>query len=45
MKSLDLNAYGVEEMNEEEMLEENGGFILILYIRGLMDPQYPVTYA
>ena len=25
MKTLDLNAYGVEEMNQQEMGESNGG--------------------
>lgn len=25
MKSLDINAYGVKEMNKQEMVETNGG--------------------
>jgi lactobin A/cerein 7B family class IIb bacteriocin len=25
MKNLDLNAYGVEEMNQQEMIDTNGG--------------------
>jgi len=28
MKTLDLNAYGVREMNQQEMLRENGGSIV-----------------
>jgi len=30
MKKLDLNEYGVQEMNAEEMRETEGGFIPIL---------------
>ena len=26
MKNLDLNAYGVKEMSQQEMLNENGGW-------------------
>ena len=29
MKTLDLNAYGVSEMNKQEMMETDGGFISI----------------
>jgi len=27
MKTLDLNAYGVQEMSHQEMVETNGGFL------------------
>jgi len=27
MKTLDLNAYGVSEMNQQELVETNGGLI------------------
>ena len=30
MKTLDLNAYGVMEMNEAEMQSANGGFLQLL---------------
>ena len=29
MSTLDLNAYGVSEMNKQEMMETDGGFISI----------------
>jgi len=28
MKNLNLNDFGVQEMNEEEMRDNNGGFII-----------------
>ncbi|MCL2414291.1 MAG: class IIb bacteriocin, lactobin A/cerein 7B family [Bacteroidales bacterium] len=28
MNNLDLNAYGVQEMNHQEMVETNGGWIV-----------------
>ena len=28
MKTLDLNAYGVSEMNQQELVETDGGFII-----------------
>ena len=31
MKTLDLNAYGVNEMPHQEMVEANGGIIEFLY--------------
>ena len=36
MNALDLNAYGVSEMNKQEMMETDGGFGLIplLYLIG-----------
>jgi hypothetical protein len=30
MKNLDLNAYGVTEMNQQEMENENGGLLVAL---------------
>ena len=40
MKTLDLDAYGVSEMNKQEMTETNGGFLFssfaIMYIAGLI---------
>ena len=32
MKTLDLNAYGVSEMNHQEMVETDGGFLPLLII-------------
>ena len=35
MKTLDLNAYGVQEMNAVEMQKTDGGFIPIIIIVGI----------
>ena len=34
MKNLDLNAYGVQEMNTAEMQEENGGSVIVDWLVG-----------
>ena len=36
MNTLDLNAYGVSEMNQQELVETNGGFIGTLIMAGLV---------
>ena len=36
MKNLDLNAYGVTEMNHQEMVETNGGSVLVAAVLGLI---------
>ena len=39
MKTLDLNAYGVSEMNQQELVETNGGaigWIVTAFIVGLI---------
>ena len=36
MKNVDLNAYGVEEMNKQEMTETNGGICLASIVVGLI---------
>jgi hypothetical protein len=37
MKTLELNAYGVSEMNHQEMMNENGGWINALwFLAGLL---------
>lgn len=37
MKSLDLNKYGVQEMNAEEIAKVNGGGLSILVAEGFLD--------
>jgi len=44
MKNLDLNNYGVLEMNAEEMREKNGGWIItaILVVASLSAMAYAI---
>ena len=34
MENLDLNAYGVQEMNHQEMVETDGGGLLTAFLIG-----------
>jgi len=45
MNTLDLNAYGVSEMNKQEMMETDGGFglLFLAYLVGKHIPPKEVT--